>query len=244
MRLFGLIGYPLTHSFSKKFFTEKFLKEGLTDCRYELFSIDDISKLDAVLQQHPQLLGINVTIPYKQQVIPYLSSTTNLPAGVKACNCIRIESGALIGYNTDVVGFEQSFAAQLQPHHSKALVLGNGGATEAVVYVLKKLGISFDIVSRTLHQGSTLTYSQLTEKILSEASIIINTTPVGTFPAVEECPSIPYQFITEQHYLYDLVYNPTKTLFLQKGEEQGATIKNGYDMLVIQAEESWKIWNQ
>ena len=147
------------------------------------------------------------------------------------------------GYNTDIIGFEKSLAAHLQPYHRSALVLGNGGATEAVKYVLKKLGIGFSIVSRKIHDGSELTYKDLTAEMIGERLLIINTTPLGMYPDVKECPDIPYEFLTPRHYLFDLVYNPAKTLFLQKGEEHGAAIKNGYDMLVIQAEESWKIWN-
>jgi shikimate dehydrogenase len=198
--------------------------------------------LPSVLQKHKDLVGLNVTIPYKQQVMKYLDAS-NVPEGVEACNCIKIENGKLTGNNTDVKGFEVSFMQLLQPDQKKALVLGNGGATAAVIFVLKKLGIAFEIVSRRMHSDSTLTYAQLNEEIISKHPVIINTTPLGTYPDVNACAPIPYQFITERHYLFDLIYNPEKTLFLKKGEEKGATIKNGYDMLAIQAEESWKIWN-
>lgn len=244
MRLFGLIGYPLSHSFSKKYFTEKFESEGIADCRYELFPIETIDEMKELLQNNTGLCGLNITIPYKQLVLRHLTDETNLPEGIRACNCIKIKDGQLIGYNTDVVGFEKSFTPLLASHHTKALVLGNGGATAAVVYVLKKAGIEYSIVSRQKHGVSNLTYADIDEKMMKENTIIINTTPLGTFPAVDECPAIPYQFITAQHYLFDLVYNPAKTLFLQKGEKQGAVIKNGYDMLVLQAEESWRIWNE
>ncbi len=243
MRLFGLIGYPLSHSFSKKYFTEKFEKEGVAGCRYELFPLDSIEKLTALLEANPRLEGLNVTIPYKKQVVKYLH-TSAIPAGLEACNCIRIQDGKLDGYNTDAPAFEKSLIPLLKSHHTKALVLGNGGAAEAVLFVLKKLGIPFNVVSRTLHKGSTLTYSDLDKRIIEESTIIINTTPLGMYPEVDACPDIPYQYISTDQLLYDLVYNPAKTLFLKKGEERGAAIKNGEEMLVLQAEESWHIWNK
>lgn len=241
MKRFGLIGYPLSHSFSRKYFTEKFEKEGLTDHVYDIFPISSIDKLPEILANNSDLQGLNVTIPYKQQVLQYLDAS-NLPAGVQACNCIKIENGKLTGNNTDIVGFEKSFEQKLKPHHTRALVLGNGGATAAVIYVLQKLRIEYEIVSRKLHEGSTLTYDDLSDGIIEDHPVIINATPLGTFPNVDEAAPIPYDAITSDHYLFELIYNPDKTLFLKKGEERGATIKNGYDMLVIQAEESWNIW--
>jgi shikimate dehydrogenase len=242
-RLFGLIGYPLSHSFSKKYFTEKFAREGITGCAYELFPLTSINELEDLLRANPQLQGLNVTIPYKQQVLPYLHSREGIPEGMGACNCIRISQGKLYGFNTDTIGCQKSFSPFLQPWHQKALVLGNGGAALAVVHVLKKLGIDYKVVSRQLHEGSALTYADLTPEIIQEHTVIINTTPLGTYPNIHECPPIPYDHITPKHFLYDLIYNPEKTLFLQKGSEHGAQIHNGYDMLVIQAEESWKIWS-
>jgi shikimate dehydrogenase len=242
MKRFGLIGYPLSHSFSKKYFTEKFEREGLKDHVYDLFPIASIDELPAVLSKHKDLVGLNVTIPYKQQVMKYLDAS-NLPKGVEACNCIKIENGKLTGNNTDVTGFQVSFKQLLKPHQKKALVLGNGGATVAVVYVLKKLNIDYKIVSRRVHDGSTLTYNDISVAVIKEHPVIINTTPLGTFPDVDQCAPIPYEAITSEHYLFDLIYNPPETLFLKKGKEKGATIKNGFDMLGIQAEESWKIWN-
>jgi shikimate dehydrogenase len=239
---FGLIGYPLSHSFSKKYFTEKFEKEGLKDHVYDLFPIASIDDLPAVIAKHKDLVGLNVTIPYKQQVMKYLDAS-NIPKGVGACNCIKIENNKLTGNNTDVVGFEVSFKQLLKPHQKKALVLGNGGATAAVVYILKKMNIDYNIVSRRVHDGSTLTYNDVSVAVIKQHPVIINTTPLGTFPDVDECAPIPYEAITPDHYLFDLVYNPSETLFLKKGKEKGATVKNGYDMLEIQAEESWKIWN-
>ncbi|HMK26144.1 MAG TPA: hypothetical protein VK483_08950 [Chitinophagaceae bacterium] len=243
MRLFGLIGYPLSHSFSKKYFTEKFEQEGLTDCRYELFPIATIHELPGILIKHPELEGLNVTVPYKRQVLPFLHSSNHIPADVDACNCIHIKEGKLVGYNTDVIAFEKSFTPLLKPQHKKTLVLGNGGAAAAVIFVLKKLSIDFIIASRELHGNSSLTYKDVHEEQMKECNIIINTTPLGMYPNERSCPFIPYQFISGQHLLYDLVYNPAKTLFLQKGEELGAAIKNGEEMLMLQAEESWKIWN-
>lgn len=217
MRLFGLIGYPLSHSFSKKYFTEKFAREGIAGCAYELFPLTTINELEHLLSAHPQLQGLNVTIPYKQQVLPYLHSREGIPEGMGACNCIRISEGRLYGFNTDTTGFEKSFSPFLRSWHQKALVLGNGGAALAVVHVLKKLGIPYQVVSRQLHEGSALTYADLTRETIEEHTVIINTTPLGTYPNIHECPPIPYDHITPRHFLYDLVYNPEKTLFLQKG---------------------------
>ena len=242
MRLFGLIGYPLSHSFSKKYFTEKFEKEEITECRYDLFPLKTIGELPSLLKNYPELEGLNVTIPYKKQVVPFLH-TTHIPAGLDACNCINITGDKLVGYNTDITGFEKSLRPLLKSYHRKALVLGNGGATSAVTFVLKKLGIDFNIVSRKIHDGSSLTYKKLNEKLIKESNLIINTTPLGMHPDMDDCPDIPYQFISDKHLLYDLVYNPAETLFLQKGKERGATIKNGEEMLMLQAEESWRIWN-
>jgi shikimate dehydrogenase len=244
MKIYGLIGYPLTHSFSKKYFIEKFIQEGIRDCSYELYPISSINELKDTIKQNPDLLGLNVTIPYKQSVLRHLSDTNKIPHGLRACNCIRIKDGKTFGYNTDITAFEQSLETGLKDYHNRALILGNGGAAEAVKFVLRKLKIGYKIVSRTIHHDTDLTYTDLNEAFISENKLIINTTPLGTFPVVDDCPDLPYRYLTDQHFLFDLVYNPEKTLFLQKGEERGATIKNGYEMLVLQAEESWKIWNE
>jgi shikimate dehydrogenase len=240
--LYGLIGYPLSHSFSKKYFEDKFEKEALTNCRFENFSISSVDELKDIISCNPELKGLAVTIPYKQEVLKFLHFS-QIPEGLNACNCIKIEEGKLTGFNTDYIGFENSFSPLLKPHHTTALVLGNGGATEAVVFVLKRLGITYKIVSRKLRSGSDLTYDQVTDSMISETPIIINTTPSGMYPKVDDCPPIPYHAISSKHFLYDLIYNPDKTLFLQKGEGQGAAIKNGADMLALQADENWKIWN-
>lgn len=240
---YGLIGFPLTHSFSKKYFTEKFERESIADHAYELFPIQDISALPGVLTAVPELKGLNVTIPYKEQVIAFLDEQSAVVKEIQACNCIRIVEGKLIGYNTDVIGFEKTLERKLLPHHNRALVLGTGGAAKAVHYVLRNKGIEFLEVSRTPKEGC-LTYSKITKETLSAFTLIINTTPLGMFPNVDQAPDLPYEALTEKHYLYDLVYNPSKTKFLQEGEERGAVIENGADMLVIQADASWDIWNQ
>ncbi len=243
-KLFGLIGYPLSHSFSKQYFEAKFEREGLKDYQFENFPIRSISELSDILQQYNSLLkGIAVTIPYKQQVLDYIDSTTAIPAELAACNCIKISDGKLLGYNTDWIGFEKSFTPILQTYHKKALVLGTGGAAKAVCYVLKRLNISYTLVSRKNQNDHSVSYNDLTERIIKEHTIIINTTPKGMYPDIDEYPLIPYENITSAHYLYDLVYNPIKSRFLKKGEERGAVIKNGADMLLLQAEENWKIWN-
>ena len=242
MRQFGLIGYPLSHSFSKQFFTKKFEQEEISECRYDLFPLKSINDLPVLVRNNPDLEGLNITIPFKKQVLSFLDDS-RIPHGLDACNCINISGGKLVGYNTDVTGFEKSLQPLLKSYHKKALVLGNGGATAAVIHVLRKLRIEFDIVSRKKHNGSAFVYKDIDKKLLEESTIIINTTPLGMYPDTDTCPDIPYQFISDKHLLYDLVYNPSKTLFLQKGEEKGATIKNGEEMLKLQAEESWRIWN-
>lgn len=242
MKLFGLIGYPLSHSFSKKYFTEKFEREEITDCRYELFSIAFINELSKIIVQHPNLCGLNVTIPYKQQVLPFLDEIDDVVEKIKACNCISISQGKLKGYNTDVEGFERSLTKQLQSRHTAALILGTGGASKAVEFVLHKLGIDFRYVSRN-PAVNNYSYEMLTPGIIADHLLIINTTPLGMYPAISEAPPVPYNALTPDHYLFDLVYNPEKTLFLKNGEERGASIRNGYEMLEIQAEASWRIWN-
>ncbi|MFN8251970.1 MAG: shikimate dehydrogenase [Ferruginibacter sp.] len=243
MKVYGIIGFPLGHSFSQKYFTAKFIREGIENCRYDVFPLQDIADFPALLKANPALCGLNVTIPHKQSVIPYLDDITNLPKDISACNCIKINRGKLSGFNTDIIGFEKSLTPLLKQYHNKALILGNGGAAEAVKFVLMKLGIAFKVVSRTLHNDSHLTYDNLNRQILDEHLLIINTTPLGTYPDVNYFPEIPYEYVSSRHYLFDLVYNPEKTIFLQKGAERGALIQNGYDMLLIQAEAGWDIWN-
>ncbi|MFZ9661979.1 MAG: shikimate dehydrogenase family protein, partial [Chitinophagaceae bacterium] len=211
------------------------------DAVYENFSIPDIDEIKHILQDH-SLEGLNVTIPHKESVLKYLDNPSDVVQEIQACNCIRIINGVLYGFNTDIIGFEKTFEKHLQSHHKKALVLGSGGASKAVCYILKKKGIQFTVVSRSNSPGGT-TYEQLDESLMHDHHVIINTTPMGMYPQIESCPSLPYNLIGPGHYLYDLVYNPEMTVFLKKGKERGALIENGKDMLVIQAEESWKIWN-
>lgn len=244
MRVFGLIGYPLGHSFSKKYFTGKFEEAGIVDCRYELFPLESIGELPDLVAKQLGLQGLNVTIPYKEEVLSFLDETDDVVKGAGACNCILLRDGKLYGYNTDVVGFRDSFVPHLLPHHRRALILGTGGAAKAVAYVLRQLGISFRYVSRRPTGPEGLGYDELDVAVLAEHTVVINCTPLGTHPAVEAAPPIPYGLLTSAHYLFDLVYNPPKTVFLLRGEQQGATIENGHDMLRIQAEESWKIWNR
>jgi shikimate dehydrogenase len=242
MRLYGLIGYPLSHSFSMRYFTEKFAREGLQDCRYELFPVASIDDLSKILEHKDEINGLNVTIPYKRAVTTFLDESL-LPEGLTACNCIKIVDHRLVGYNTDWLAFQKSLTPLLKPYHDKALVLGNGGAAEAVLYALRRMNIQYLTVSRHLNNGVDMIYADLKGDIIAEHRIIINTTPLGMFPDIETYPDIPYDQISSHHLLFDLVYNPAKTLFLEKGQKQGATIKNGEQMLILQAEESWKIWN-
>ena len=241
MRKFGLVGYPLTHSFSQRYFTEKFEREGIADSVYSNFSLEFIGDLAAVLAD-AELCGLNVTIPYKQQVMSFLDSLSPVVEAIGACNCIRIEGGRRFGHNTDVVGFEQSLVKKLSGHHRRALVLGTGGAAKAVEWVLRRLGIDFLSVSRAVGPGA-IGYADVDAALLDTHELIVNTTPLGMYPNVSVCPPLPYEAFTPRHYLFDLVYNPARTLFLENGEARGAVVENGYEMLVLQAEESWRIWN-
>lgn len=243
MRTYGLIGYPLTHSFSEKYFTNKFQQLGITDAEYFTFSIPSIDELHLIIKTHQNLFGFNITIPYKKQVLTFLNDADENVKAMNACNCVLIKEGQLKGYNTDVVGFEQSLMPFLKHHHKKALILGTGGAAAAVEFVLKKLYINYQFVSRN-STNDNLMYSDLNESIISDHTLIINTSPVGQFPVTDQSPSIPYQFINSKHHLFDLIYNPVETSFLQKGKAMGASTQNGYEMLVLQAEESWRIWNE
>ncbi len=241
-REFGLIGHPLTHSFSKQYFDNKFKEEGLMDVVFNEYDIESIDELQTIIS-NKNIKGLAVTIPYKQAVVRILDGCDNIVKEIDACNCIKIFNSKLIGFNTDVIGFEKSFTQNLKPYHTKALVLGNGGAAQAIKYVLQKLSIDFTIVTRNKTEES-ISYEDVDEAIIQSHLIIINTTPLGTFPKVDECPNIPYQHITPQHYLFDLVYNPPVTTFMNKGLQRNAFAKNGYEMLCIQAEENWRIWNE
>ena len=245
-KTFGLVGKKISYSFSKGYFTDKFLDQGLTNHEYLNFDLESIQDFSKVIQEfHSTLKGVNVTIPYKQEIFKFLDDIDDTAKEVGAVNTVKYtDQGKLIGYNSDVVGFEQSIVPLLKPHHTKALILGTGGASKAVSYVFKTLGIDSVKVSRNAFEKREILYDDLTKSLLSEYTIIINCSPVGTFPNVNQKPAIPYQFITHDHLLYDLIYNPKETSFLSEGMKKGACTKNGYEMLVLQAEESWRIWNE
>lgn len=242
MRQYGLIGFPLSHSFSQKYFTEKFLRENIHDAEFLNFSIQQIEDVEKIFFDYPKLKGLAVTIPYKKSVISYLDNVSNAVKEIAACNCIKINQQYKTGFNTDVVGFEKSFIKHLQPHHTKALILGTGGAALAVKFVLEKLNIEYLVVSRQASE-KTIVYADVNAEILNTYSVLINCTPLGTYPNINESPLLPYTFLNSSHYLFDLVYNPPLTAFLKHGKEKGCIIQNGYEMLVVQAEENWKIWN-
>ncbi|MBB2146053.1 shikimate dehydrogenase [Pedobacter sp. LMG 31464] len=246
MRTFGLIGFPLSHSFSKKFFSEKFENEKIGDCSYELFPIEKADEMMELIQKNPSLRGLNVTIPHKVNIIPFLNEIDNAAKEIGAVNCISINQSGnqpkLKGYNTDAYGFSESLKPLLEKHHQKALIFGDGGAAKAVKYVLNQLQIPYLVVVRNPAPNAIL-YSAITEEILNEYTVLINTTPLGMSPNLDSYPPIPYQFLTTQHLAYDLVYNPEETEFLKRTKNQGAKIKNGLEMLYLQAERSWYIWN-
>ncbi|SHM33260.1 shikimate dehydrogenase [Cyclobacterium lianum] len=248
MKKFGLIGYPLTHSFSKKYFTEKFEREGKTWCQYELYEIPDIQAFPSVLAKEPLLMGLNVTIPYKEQVIPFLDRLNPACEAIGAVNCIKVSPTELVGYNTDYFGFKTSLLAWLGEERPPALVLGTGGASKAVAQALKDLHISYLKVSRSPEPNSidTIDYKVLREKreLMQEYPLVINTTPLGTFPKTEAMPDIPLEFLNAGHWLYDLVYNPTTTALMREAAARGAKTKNGLEMLHLQAEAAWEIWNE
>ena len=244
MRKFGLIGLPLAQSFSKKYFTSKFKQEGIDAC-YELYELQDIAHFTSLLAQE-ELNGLNVTIPYKETVMPFLDELDPIAEDIGAVNVIKFTRTdgnlTLKGYNSDVIGFENSLTPFLKPQHRKALILGTGGSSKAIDYALRKLGMVTMFVSRTARPGM-LTYSQLTREALEDNLVIVNATPVGTFPKSDVCPAIPYEFLTADHLLFDVVYNPAETLFLKYGRAQGALGINGEAMLIGQAVASWEIWN-
>lgn len=242
MTRFGLIGKTLKHSFSKPYFEKKFAAEGFHNYCYDNFELESISQFPKLIADHPELKGLNITIPYKEEVLRFLHSKNEIVESIGACNCIKIADSQLHGYNTDAIAFKNSLQKYLQPHHKCALVLGTGGASKAVQYALKKLNIDFVLVSRRKNENQ-LGYEDVGSDTIERHPIIINTTPLGMFPNVDQDPSIPYKALSENHLLYDLIYNPPKTKFLQHGEDKGATIVNGYEMLLAQAEESWRIWN-
>ena len=244
----GLIGYPLSHSFSPGYFAQKFSELGIEDSEYLAYPIDNIGKVKDIFSSRVD--GLNVTIPYKEQVLPFLDELSDEAYNIGAVNTIKKVGDRWIGYNTDVYGFKQSLLKQLDGETvKKALILGSGGASKAVKFVLSNLGIEYKIVSRKPQEdrksvSRIISYSDVTSDVLSEHKLIVNTTPLGMYPKIDKCPDLPYEGLGEKHFLYDLVYNPEKTLFLTKGEQAGCSIKNGFDMLILQAEKSWQIWNQ
>jgi shikimate dehydrogenase len=245
MKKLGLIGYPLSHSFSKKYFEEKFLKENITGYSYDTFPLENISEFNELLKKEKDLSGLSVTIPHKETIIPFLDELDETAEEIGAVNCIKFTGGKLVGYNTDAFGFKQSLRPFLDTNHTKALIFGTGGASKAVAYVLRNLGITFWFVSRTKNNfGNTLMYEELTENVISTCKLLINCTPVGMSPNDNKFISLPYSVITPQHLAYDLIYNPAETLFLKKAKEHGALVSNGYNMLVFQAEEAWRIWSK
>lgn len=245
-KLYGLLGYPLVHSFSQNYFNQKFESENI-DAEYINFEIPDVGMLMEVVAENENLNGLNVTIPYKEQVIPFLDEIDPAASEVGAVNVIKFIRGKdglrLKGYNSDIIGFTDSIKSLLKPHHQSALVLGTGGAAKAVSYSLRKLGLEVQLVSRR-KSANTLVYEELTKNDLKTHEVIVNTTPLGMYPNVDTCPDIPYRYLTSQHLCYDLIYNPDETLFLKNSRLAGAQVKNGLEMLLLQAFASYSIWNQ
>lgn len=242
-RTFGLVGRNISYSFSAEYFNKKFAEEGLDNHTYSNFDIVNIQQLPALIEETKRLKGLNVTIPYKEAVIPLLNKISKTADIIGAVNTIVITKKGLKGYNTDHYGFRKTLKPLLKPHHTKALILGTGGASKAIAYALRKLKIEYDFVSRTANE-TIYSYDDLNQDVFNEYQIIINTTPLGTFPNVDECPPINYDLFTNKHIAFDLVYNPAKTEFLKRAAQRGAVTKNGYEMLVHQAEKAWEIWNK
>jgi shikimate dehydrogenase len=248
MDKYGLIGFPLKHSFSMSYFNEKFDAERI-DAQYINFEIPSIEYFKEVIEENPELKGLNVTIPYKEKVIKYLNELDKDAATIGAVNVIKITHSKkgkvfLRGYNSDVIGFTQSIQPLLEPTHKRALILGTGGASKAVFHGLKKLGITSTFVSRAKHNKETITYEELTPELMAKHTVIVNTTPLGMYPNLDACPDIPYDCLTTDHLLYDLLYNPDQTLFLEKGKAKGCVTKNGLEMLLLQAFAAWEIWQE
>lgn len=247
MKTYGLVGYPLSHSFSKVYFEQKFHSEKL-EAEYNLYPLNNLSEFRKFIDSNPEIAGLNVTIPYKQQLIPLLDDLDETARQIGAVNCILVErkknKAWLVGYNTDAFGFEESLKPLLNELPNKALILGTGGASKAVAHVFDRLGISYLFVSRNPYDCNQIRYSILNESLLNEFKFIANTTPLGMFPDIELIPAIPFQFITGEHFLYDLIYNPDETHFLIDGKAKGARTKNGWDMLKFQADKAWEIWNR
>lgn len=239
---YGLIGLPLSHSFSAAYFTEKFAQEGIPAV-YNNYELPDINTFPALIAVNPSLRGLNVTIPYKSAIIPFLDHLSDTAREVGAVNTIVFRDNILTGHNTDVEGFAQSISPLLNATHKKALVLGSGGASKAIIYALSRMSIETSIVNRDERPGQ-LTYEQLDNDIMDSHTLVINCTPLGTFPNIEDYPPVPFQFLTPRHLVVDLVYNPKETAFMQKAKANGAAVKNGYEMLILQAEAAWRLWNE
>jgi len=240
---FGLIGKNISYSFSQKYFSNKFNKESILDCSYKNFDLNSIESFPNIFKENSNIKGLNITIPYKETIFPYLDKLNSKAKRIGAVNTIRVtKKGKLKGYNTDEYGFRKSLAPYLKKHHKKALILGTGGASKAIAFALKKLHIQYQFVSRSDH--GKFNYNSLSSDIIAEHHLIINCTPLGTFPNINECPDIPYEAITSKHLLYDLIYNPEETTFLKKGKTKEAVTINGLKMLELQAEKSWSIWNR
>ena len=248
MRTFGLIGYPLSHSFSQKYFTEKFAKENIKETEYKLFPLEEISAFKQLIENESTLKGLNVTIPYKETIISFLHELDQTAKEVGAVNTIKVTDDLkLIGYNTDIIGFRESLKPLLASHHERALILGTGGAAKAVNYVLTQIGVACSYVSRNRTQlpsgEKVFDYKELNRHTMEAFHLIVNTTPLGMHPNSNTCPEIPYEYLTPRHLLYDLVYNPEQTMFLKKGKEKNTITQNGLNMLYLQAEKAWEIWN-
>ena len=239
MRKFGLIGKSLSHSFSLSYFENKFSTSKLIDCSYQNFELENVTNIRSFVFDN-QLKGLNITIPFKEEIIKHLDNLSEQALKIGAVNCISVEGNILTGHNTDYYGFSNSISPILQKQHKKALILGTGGASKAVAYSLQQMGIVFEFVSRK----GPINYKNINEFLQNDYSIIINTTPLGTFPEIEKCPDLPYHLLNQTYLLYDLVYNPELSTFLRFGKEKNCVIKNGYEMLVLQAEKSWQIWNE
>ncbi|WP_372753329.1 shikimate dehydrogenase [Mariniflexile sp.] len=243
MNKLGLLGKNISFSFSRAYFKEKFDKQQITDTTYENFDIERIELFPSIIKNTTDLKGLNVTIPYKEQVIPYLDKVNKKAKAIGAVNTIKVtKKGELVGYNTDCYGFKKTIKPYLKPQHKSALILGTGGASKAIAFTFKELGINYHYVSRNQAEGVSFTYNSLTENIIKQHLIIVNCTPLGTFPNVDNCPEIPYSGITKEHILFDLIYNPEETKFLRLGKANNATIINGLNMLKLQAEKAWSIW--
>lgn len=244
MRQFGLIGFPLTHSFSTTYFAEKFQQENITDARYDAFEIPEISAFPDLVKSHPNLCGLNVTIPYKESVISYLDEVNPIAAEIGSVNTILFQNGKSIGHNTDLIGISETLKPHLEWYMVQALIIGTGGSAKTVAYFLRKIGIEPLFVTRNVNEKNQIPYADLSVDTIQKHKLIINCSPVGMFPHVDEKPQIPYEGITDMHVLFDLIYNPPLTKFLEEGQERDATVVNGSKMLRIQAEASWKLWNR